>query len=264
MYDRPVDVATDLDPTEFLRLVADPLRWQLMRELAGTDHRVSELTALAGKPQNLVSYHLRQLRDAGLVSAHRSSADGRDTYYRADLDRCARLLRATGSAIHPGLQLDVAPPPAQAGPTRRPRVLFICTGNSARSQIAEGLLDKMSGHAVDARSAGTHPTRVHPNAVRVMAARDVDISRHRTKHLRRFARMQFDQVVTLCDRAREVCPEFTGSPPVSHWSTANPAAEDGSDDETYAAFESTAQDLEARITYLLPLLTKPSTERSLR
>jgi protein-tyrosine-phosphatase len=76
--------------------------------------------------------------------------------------------------------------------------------------------------------------------------------------------MQFDQVVTLCDRAREVCPEFTGSPPVSHWSTANPAAEDGSDDETYAAFESTAQDLEARITYLLPLLTKPSTERSLR
>src|SRR5690606_32140971 len=111
---------------------------------------------------------------AGLVSSRRSSADGRDSYYRADLDRWARLLATAGSALHPGVSLRWVPPDPDLSPgssrgsKRRPRVLFLCTGNSARSQIAEALLEERSGHTVEARSAGSHPKALHPNAVRVL------------------------------------------------------------------------------------------------
>jgi DNA-binding transcriptional ArsR family regulator len=86
--------AADLTPHGFLQLVADPQRWQLLRELARSDRRVNELTALLGKPQNVVSYHLGELRAAGLVSAKPSAADRRDSYYRAELRRCGELLGA--------------------------------------------------------------------------------------------------------------------------------------------------------------------------
>jgi protein-tyrosine-phosphatase len=138
---------------------------------------------------------------------------------------------------------------------RAPRVLFLCTGNSARSQMAEALVQEMSGHAVEARSAGSHPKVLHRNAVRVMAERGIDISGRSTKHLRRFARMHFDHVVTLCDRVREVCPEFPRHPALAHWSIPDPALEGDSDDATYPAFERTAQEIENRIGFLLPQLT---------
>ena len=217
---------------------------------------MNELTDLSGKPQNLVSYHLRELRNAGLVSARRSSADGRDSYYRVDLARCGRLLCATGAALHPGLRLGFLPAGRRSGRRRRraPRVLFLCTGNSARSQIAEALLEELSDHTVEARSAGSHPKVLHPNAVRVMAERGIDISGRSTKHLRRFARMRFDHVITLCDRVREVCPEFPKHPALAHWSIPDPALEGDSDDATYPAFERTAQELETRIGFLLPQL----------
>lgn len=258
-------MASDADPSpiEFLQLLADPLRWQLLSELARSDRRVNELTAIADKPQNLVSYHLRELRSAGLVSSRRSSADGRDSYYRADLDRCGRLLRATGSALLPGLELGSAPPAAT--PPRRgrhPRVLFLCTGNSARSQIAEALLEARSGHTVEARSAGSHPKALHPNAIRVLAERDLDIADRQTKHLRRFARSHFDHVITLCDKVREVCPEFPKHPQLAHWSMPDPSSAGDSDDETYPAFGRTADELEDRIGFLLPQLTTANHEET--
>lgn len=252
---------SDLAPAEFLQLVADPLRWQLLQELAQSDRRVHELTARTEKSQNLVSYHLKELRNAGLVSARRSSADGRDTYYRVDLDLCGRMLSATGAALHPGVRLDALradeAPPAKG---RSPRVLFLCTGNSARSQIAEALLVERSGHTVHARSAGSHPKVLHPNAVRVLAERGIDISGQTTKHLRRFARSHFDAVVTLCDRVREICPEFPKHPRLAHWSIPDPALEGDTDDATYPAFERTADELETRIGLLLAQLrTAPRT-----
>ena len=82
---------------EALHTMTNPHRWPLLKELALSDRRVGELTELTGDPQNLVSYHLRMLRDAGLVSARRSSFDGRDTYYRAELDRCAEVLCGAGA-----------------------------------------------------------------------------------------------------------------------------------------------------------------------
>src|SRR5688500_15410180 len=87
----------------FLRLAAHPVRWRLLTGLATGDHRVRELVALVGEPQNLVSYHLRLLRDGGLVTTTRSTFDGRDTYYHLDLDRCAQALAGAGTALHPAL-----------------------------------------------------------------------------------------------------------------------------------------------------------------
>src|SRR5215216_7452238 len=117
-------------PPPFLRLAGHPLRWRLLSELARSDRRVGELCDLAGRRQNLVSYHLRRLRDGGLVSARRSLADGRDTYYVLDLDGCGERLRGAAAALHPGL---ASAPEATEAATAR--VLFLCTGNSARSQM---------------------------------------------------------------------------------------------------------------------------------
>ena len=88
-----------------LRLASHPLRWRLLIELARSDLRVHELVTLTGQPQNLVSYHLRLLRDGGLVTARRSSLDGRDSYHHLDLGRCADALAGTGAALHPALHL---------------------------------------------------------------------------------------------------------------------------------------------------------------
>lgn len=96
-------------PPEVLGLLSDPLRWQLVAELGRSDRRVGELVQLVGKPQNLVSYHLAELRRAGIVSARRSSFDGRDVYYRADMFRCRDLLGDASRWLHPGLWLAPAP-----------------------------------------------------------------------------------------------------------------------------------------------------------
>jgi ArsR family transcriptional regulator, arsenate/arsenite/antimonite-responsive transcriptional repressor / arsenate reductase (thioredoxin) len=253
----------------FLQLVADPVRWQLLGQLAHSDRRVGELAELSGKAQNLVSYHLGALRSEGLVSARRSSADGRDTYYRLDLARCGELLTTAGAALHPALRLAPLPVPLRRQPPdaathRRPRVLFLCTGNSARSQMAEALLTERSGGAVEARSAGSQPKPLHPNAVRVMSERGIDISGRPTKHLRRFARTRFDRVVTLCDRVKEVCPDFPGPPVTAHWSMADPAAGAGSDEESYPLFVRTAEEIEARVDLLIAEMADPARdERSI-
>src|SRR5438445_4495004 len=130
---RPAARLGESDPSLFLRLVAHPVRWRLLRELVYSDRAVWELTQLLGERQNLVSYHLRQLRAEGLVSARRSSADGRDTYYAVNLVRCEALLQAAGGALHPALWLVPASPAVRRanGRGRRKRVLFLCTGNSA-------------------------------------------------------------------------------------------------------------------------------------
>jgi protein-tyrosine-phosphatase len=235
----------------------------LLRELVASDRAVRELTQLVGEPQNLVSYHLRQLRDGGLVSARHSSADRRDTYYTVDLARCQVHLQATGGALHPALSLVPAPPasPPARRSGRRPRVLFLCSGNSARSQIAEALLEHMSRGTVEAASAGSHPKPLHPNAVRVMRKRGIDINTNRTKHVDEFIARRFDLVITLCDRVREVCPEFPDRPQLVHWSVPDPAVEGTTNRASYPAFERTAAELETRISFLLHLLSAPPTRR---
>jgi protein-tyrosine-phosphatase/DNA-binding transcriptional ArsR family regulator len=248
-------------PPRFLRLAGHPLRWRLLSELARSDRRVGELCELAGRRQSLVSYHLRQLRDGGLVSMHRSAADGRDTYYVLDLARCGELLSSAGVSLHPGLA------PAQRLRARRERergsalarVLFLCTGNSARSQIAEALCEQLSARAVSAASAGSHPKPLHPNAVQVMRERGIDISGRRSKHLSEFTGRRFDYVISLCDRVREVCPEFPGGPELIHWSIPDPARQPGSNDQTLPAFERTATELCTRIDFLIDAIEQTTT-----
>ncbi|HEV2812192.1 MAG TPA: ArsR family transcriptional regulator [Solirubrobacteraceae bacterium] len=244
-------------PPGFLRLAGHPLRWRLLSELARSDRRVGELCELAGQRQSLVSYHLRRLRDARVVSARRSLADGRDTYYVLDLPRCGELLVAAGASLHPGLASAAGSRPRAA--VARARVLFLCTGNSARSQMAEALAEQLSGGSVRAASAGSHPKPLHPNAVRVMRERGIDLSRRRSKHLSELTGRRFDYVISLCDRVREVCPEFPGSPQAIHWSLRDPAREPGTDDATLPAFERTAAELESRIGFLLDAIRQTTT-----
>ena len=238
----------------FLRLTGHPVRWQLLSELARSDRQVRELTALVGGRQSLTSYHLRQLREGGLVTMRRSSADGRDTYYSLDLAACRARMTEAGGALHPGLRLVPATwsAPATGHRVGSPvRVLFLCTGNSARSPVAEAMLQRAGGAAVDVCSAGSNPKPVHPNAVRVLRERGIDIRDRRPRHVREFAGRRFDRVISLCDRVREVCPDFPGAPRVAHWSIADPAAEGTEDEQSYPAFARMADELSTRIEFLL-------------
>jgi ArsR family transcriptional regulator, arsenate/arsenite/antimonite-responsive transcriptional repressor / arsenate reductase (thioredoxin) len=247
----------ELRPPDFLMLAGHPLRWRLLSELACSDRRVRELTGLLGERQSLISYHLGQLRRSRLVTMRRSSADGRDAYYSIDLSRCGDLLSAAGAALHPGLRLTAPPPAGPAGRLVRARVLFLCTGNGTRSQLAEALARHLSDGAVDAYSAGSHPKHVHPNAIRVMRERGIDLSGARAKHLGTFSGQHFDYVITLCDKVREICPGFPGHPQLIHWSIADPARGNGTDEETFPAFEPAAADIETRVRFLLSLITQP-------
>jgi ArsR family transcriptional regulator, arsenate/arsenite/antimonite-responsive transcriptional repressor / arsenate reductase (thioredoxin) len=238
-------------PPRFLKLAGHPLRWQLLSELARSDRRVRELCELAGRRQSLVSYHLRQLRDGGLVSVRRSSADGRDTYYLLDLTRCGELLASAGVALHPALAPSAPPQPGPKDGSTLADVLFLCTGNSARSQMAEALCKQLSHGSVGAVSAGSHPKPLHRSAVRVMRERGIDISARRPKPLSEFAGRRFDYVISLCDRVREICPEFPGAPTLIHWSIPDPAREPGNGEQTLPAFERTATELETRIGFLI-------------
>jgi ArsR family transcriptional regulator, arsenate/arsenite/antimonite-responsive transcriptional repressor / arsenate reductase (thioredoxin) len=240
-------------PLEFLRLAGDPVRWQLLKQLARSDRRVQELTGLTGRPQNVVSYHLAQLRSAGLVLARRSSADGRDAYYRVDLPRFGKLLAGSGQAMHPGLRLTAELAGSAAGPpgVAVARLLFLCTGNSGRSQLAEALAVARSEGRVEAASAGSRPKPVHPNTVRVMRERGIDVGSCRSKHLSLFAAQRFDYVITLCDKVREVCPEFPDHPGYVHWSVPDPAASGDGDEATLPAFRDIAAEVETRVGYLL-------------
>ncbi len=238
----------------FLRLAGHPVRWQLLTELARSDLRVRELVSLTGQPQNLVSYHLRRLRDGGLVSARRSSFDGRDSYYHLGLDRFADALAATGAAVHPALRLTPARPTSR--PAETVTVLFVCTGNSSRSPMAAALLRHRAAAGIQAASAGTAPKpHLHPDTVRVL--RDeygIDAS-GAPRHVDTLAGRRFDYLVTICDKARELGPERVDHSRRIHWSVPDPATAGGTGQAAYPAFARTAADLDTRIRHLLPVLT---------
>lgn len=128
----------------------------------------------------------------------------------------------------------------------RQRVLFLCTGNSCRSQMAEGLLRAHHGDRYEVVSAGTHPVAVNPWAIRIMADGGYDISGQHSQSLEEFQGQAIDVVVSVCDAASEVCPDFPGSTRL-HWSVSDPAGAQGSDEQILAQFRSVREDLRARI-----------------
>jgi arsenate reductase len=131
------------------------------------------------------------------------------------------------------------------------KVLILCTGNSARSQMGEGLLRLLSNGAVEAHSAGTHPSRLNPLAIEAMKEVGIDISAHRSKSVEEFAGQRFDTVITVCDNARESCPVFPGAPERYHWSYPDPAAVVGSHDEKLRAFREVRDDLRQKLQSFL-------------
>jgi ArsR family transcriptional regulator, arsenate/arsenite/antimonite-responsive transcriptional repressor / arsenate reductase (thioredoxin) len=245
-----------MDVPLLMRMAAHPLRWALLTELAASDRRVRELVAAVGEPQNLVSYHLRLLRSAGLVTVRRSNFDGRDSYYHLDLARCGTAFAEAATALHPAL----APTAGAAGGGA---VLFLCTGNSARSPMAEALLRHRGGGRVDVASAGSHPKpEPHPNAVRVMREQyGIDLSDHRTTALTAVADRHFDYVITLCDKVREV-PRDHGTATTVHWSLPDPPAAGPTDEASYPEFRRVAEELDVRSRFLLPLLVSRSADHA--
>jgi protein-tyrosine-phosphatase len=225
------------------------LRWQLLKILAHTDLPVQELVLLLDQPQNLVSYHLSLLRKQSILRERRSLADGRMIFYSLDLDRVRVLYAASGEALHPAF--GIREMPESTLPPQPVRVLFLCTHNSARSQIAEAILRARSNGQIDVFSAGTEPTQVHPLATLVMTEMNIEFSHHRAKSLHEYLGQDFNYIITVCDRAREACPVFPGDPERIHWSFPDPAEVDGPESERLRAFQETATLLNTRISYLL-------------
>ncbi len=130
------------------------------------------------------------------------------------------------------------------------RVLILCTGNSARSQMAEGLLREMAGDRFDVVSAGVAPSHVRPEAIEVMREIGIDISAHRSKSVDNFTGQQFDYVITVCDNANQQCPMFPGKTQRIHWAIADPAAVDGSESQGLAAFRGARDELHRQLQSL--------------
>lgn len=133
------------------------------------------------------------------------------------------------------------------------RVLILCTGNSARSQMAEGLLRHDGGLAFEVQSAGTRPSQVRPEAIEAMREIGIDISSHRSKSVDEFAGREFDYVVTVCDNARENCPLFPGKTERIHWSFEDPAAVNGDWETRLAAFRRIRDDIRARFREIVAI-----------
>jgi protein-tyrosine-phosphatase/DNA-binding transcriptional ArsR family regulator len=247
---------------DFFRTLADETRLAIVRMLALSDRKAGELGHSLQLPSNAVSYHLKQLRSLGLLHDRHSSADGRDVYYQLDLDRLAHLYTEAGDALHPGLAASL-PVPDEGGETKAAtslaplRVLFLCTHNSARSQLAEALMRQMGGEYVEVYSAGSMPTEVHPDTIVVLHELGIDPSALYAKSLEQFVAERFDYVITVCDRVRDICPAFIGDPNQIHWSFADPVVVEDPE-QRLKAFRQVATELRTRIGYLL-LLPHPAT-----
>jgi protein-tyrosine-phosphatase/DNA-binding transcriptional ArsR family regulator len=255
-------VATPATVLEFFRALADDKRLAIVRLLTLSDLRAGEISAALSLPSNAVSYHLKQLSALGLLQDRRSSSDGRDVYYHVDLEHLGRLYIQAGDTLHPGLG-----PSEQFGadrtgtPVTPLRVLFLCTHNSARSQLAEAILQHMGSDNVEVYSAGSMPTEVHPNTLAVLRDLGIETSHLYAKSMDQFESESFDYIITVCDRVRDICPVFRGDPVQIHWSFPDPVVVEDPEQQL-VAFRRTAAELQTRVRYLL-LLPHPRTGKRL-
>lgn len=127
------------------------------------------------------------------------------------------------------------------------RVLFLCTHNSARSQMAEGLLRHLAGDRFEVHSAGTEATQVRPPAIEAMRELGIDISEHESKTLDRYLAQSFDAVITVCDQANEACPVFLGAQRRLHWSFPDPSQARGTEDEQMALYRQVRDAIRERV-----------------
>lgn len=250
--------SSSINPPGVFKLLGHEIRWNIVTLLTRSDYCGQELVRLLRQPQNLLSYHLQLLHNQGVITERRSTADERSIYYSLNLDTLRTLYFASADALHPALstQPQVLHELEIHIPRKHVRVLFLCTHNSARSQMAEGILRHLSKGNIDAFSAGSIPTSTHPLAIQVLSTMGIDSSHQRAKHMDEFKSQSFDYIVTVCDRIHETCPTFPGDPEQIHWSFPDPAVVEGSEQERYRAFEQVAMQLTTRIRYLLILIER--------
>jgi len=148
-----------------------------------------------------------------------------------------------------------APADADAGTARRIRVVFVCTGNSARSQMAEAFLRREAGDRFEVVSGGIDPVPVNPMAIEAMRRVGIDISAAQSKSVTRFLGQRFDYVITVCDRARQSCPVFPGGAETLHWGFDDPAEATGTEAERQAVFDRVLTEIAGRIHAFIPLAT---------
>ena len=243
-------------PPEFIKLLANDVRWRLLKALMTSDYQVNELVEQLHQPMNLVSYHLKRLRAEALVTTRRSEADGRDVYYSLDLARLRQQFVAAGMTLHPAI-VGRDMPSAEALSLKAQRILFVCTHNSARSQMAQGWMRYLSQGQLEVFSAGSQPTTIHAEAVRTMQALGIDIRSQQTHALSEYIDTPFDYVITVCDKVREICPTFPGEGQQIHWGLPDPALiEDHA--ARREAFLRAAQQLQSRIGFFLSTLPTES------
>jgi arsenate reductase len=150
---------------------------------------------------------------------------------------------------------------SESGRRARPiRVLFVCTGNSARSVMAEAILRQVGGDRFEVNSAGTEPKGINPLTVRVLAEAGIDASSARSKSVTEFLGQAFDYVVTVCDQARQSCPVFPGSHESLHWGYEDPADAQGTEEERLAVFRTVMRQISERIHLFAPLALKATAE----
>jgi ArsR family transcriptional regulator, arsenate/arsenite/antimonite-responsive transcriptional repressor / arsenate reductase (thioredoxin) len=232
-----------------LRNFSEPNRLAIISLLSTGPMLVGDICNASGLPLTLVSQHLRVLRESGMVRAERDGKDARAVWYSLNPQRIKEIQKALSMVFDMTKIVDRRIPEAKQGLNFKGEkfsVLFLCSGNSARSQMSEALLQHYGKGLIEGRSAGTHPRKVHPLTVKVLEEIGLDTTGLKTKHYSVFSRESFRYVITVCDRANEECPDFKGDYQRIHWSIADPV-KDGNEDELVNVFKQTRQELAERI-----------------
>jgi protein-tyrosine-phosphatase len=239
-------------PPSLVTLLADPTVWGIIVHLAQSDAHQNELAQALHQSPEEITTKAALLYEMKLVGTRQSDSNPNRIFYRLDLAALRDAWNAAGTAIHPfvgGVEDNLE--------SLRPklRVLFLCTHNSARSQMAEAMLRHFSKGKVLVYSAGSVATQIHPLAIETMAQAGIDMSNQRSKHMDEFKDEHVDYVITVCDQQHETCPVFPGTPQRLHWSFADPSAET-TEDARRQAFKSVANQMRNLIRYFLIMLER--------
>ncbi|TAK13657.1 MAG: ArsR family transcriptional regulator [Anaerolineae bacterium] len=256
------------DLASILKVLADSQRLQILNLIIEGTHTSRALSAATGLSKNLLSHHLKTLKDAGLVKVDRDPLDQRWQYHTPDSHRLTEVQFLLSHFLHPARiqpRSGIYGPHGQPAPYQPPRhiqfdkefgmtstkikMIFLCSGNSARSQMAEAFLRHHAGDDFEVYSAGTEPKGMNPYTVRAMDELGIDMSGHHSKSVREFlGHMNFGYVITVCDDAEENCPAvFLSQGQHLHWSFEDPAKAAGSDEEVLAKFRGVRDQINNRI-----------------